>query len=55
MTSTERAEILINKYSLFYLKRLVNGMIKEYTKTNNKEKLNHWNEIAVILKKHYKL
>lgn len=55
MTSKERAEILINKYSLSYLKALVNGMIKNYKESNNKEKLNHWNEIALMIKEHYKL
>ena len=55
MTSQARAEILINKYSLAYIKQLVNGMIRSYTKEDNKEKINHWNEIATIVKNHFKL
>jgi hypothetical protein len=50
MTPEERAEILLNKYSLEYIKWVVNGMITQYHKEQNMERINHWNDIARYIK-----
>lgn len=50
MKAQARAEILINKYSKGYIKELVNGMITMHRKDDNIKMLNHWNEIALIIK-----
>lgn len=50
MEAQRRAEILLNKYSLGYIKAIVNGMITNCRKDGNIERLNHWNEIALIIK-----
>jgi len=50
MEATQRAEILYKKYSKEYIRQVVNGMIKMHRKDDNIERLNHWNEIAIILK-----
>jgi len=53
MEAQQRAEILLNKYSKNYNREVVNGMITMYRKNDNIEMLNHWNEIALILKAKY--
>jgi hypothetical protein len=53
MEATQRAEILYEKYSKEYIRQVVNGMIKMHRKDDNIERLNHWNEIAIILKAKY--
>lgn len=53
MQAQQRAEILLMKYSKEYNREVVNGMITMYRKEDNIPKLNHWNEIALILKAKY--
>lgn len=53
MEAQARAEILLNKYSKNYNREVVNGMITMHRKEDNIERLNHWNEIALILKAKY--
>jgi hypothetical protein len=53
MEAAARAKILFEKYSKGYVKAVVNGMIKMHRKDDNIERLNHWNEIAIILKAKY--
>lgn len=53
MEAQQRAEILFSKYTKGYVKAVVNGMIKMHRKDDNIERLNHWNEIAIILKAKY--
>jgi hypothetical protein len=53
MEATRRAEILLKKYSKEYNREVVNGMITMHRKDDNIERLNHWNEIALILKAKY--
>ena len=50
MEANERAEILLNKYSLGYIKQVVNSSIKNARKNDEIEVLNHWNEISLIIK-----
>jgi hypothetical protein len=53
MEAQRRAEILLKKYSKEYNRQVVNGMITMHRKDDNIERLNHWNEIALILKAKY--
>jgi hypothetical protein len=50
MEANERAEILLKKYSLGYIKQVVNSTIKNARKNDEIEVLNHWNEISLIIK-----
>ena len=50
-SASERADLLLNKYSLDYVKEVVNGIIKQSRKTNETEICNYWNEIALEIKK----
>jgi hypothetical protein len=50
MTPTERADILLGKYKLEYIRFTVNGLIRTHTKDQNILMLNHWNEVARIIK-----
>jgi len=50
MTVQERAELLLSKYSLSYIKAVVNSSILMYKKDDNIEKVNHWNDIAIYIK-----
>ena len=50
-TPVLRADLLLSKYSIPYLKEVINGLI-----TNSKNKgeiieLNYWNEVALEIKK----
>lgn len=50
MEAQRRAEILLSKYKLSYIKEVVNGMITNYRKEDNIERLEHWNQISLIIK-----
>jgi hypothetical protein len=50
MEANERAELLLKKYSLEYIKQVVNSNIKNARKKDEIEILNHWNEISLIIK-----
>jgi hypothetical protein len=50
MEAQRRAEILLSKYKLDYIKEVVNGMITNYRKEDNIERLEHWNQISLIIK-----
>lgn len=50
-TSDLRADILLSKYSISYLKFVINGLIKNAKRDNNIIDLNYWNEVAVEIKK----
>ncbi len=54
MEAKERAEILLKKYSLEYIKQVVNSNIKNARKKDEIEILNHWNEISLIIKERIK-
>jgi len=47
----ERADLLLNKYSLDYVKNVVNGIISESRKNNETDICNYWNEVAIEIKK----
>ena len=53
MEAQARAKILYEKYSKGYVKAVVNSNINMHRKEDNIERLNHWNEIAIILKAKY--
>lgn len=46
MEAKYRAVMLMLKYSNDYNKEVINGMITNYRKDDNIEKLNYWNEVA---------
>jgi hypothetical protein len=46
MEAKDRAVLLLLKYSNDYNKEVINGMIKNYRKDDDIEKLNYWNEVA---------
>ena len=50
MTPSERAELLLNKYSTGYIKATVNGIITICHKDKDITRLNHWNEVSRIIK-----
>lgn len=50
-TSDLRAELLLSKYSLPYIKEVINGMIRNAKKQNEIKELNYWNEVALEIKK----
>lgn len=50
MTPIERADILLGKYTIDYIRFTVNGLIRRHTKDQNIIELNHWNEVARIIK-----
>lgn len=50
-TPTERAQILLNKYQLDYVKDIVNGMVYNSRKENETEICNYWNEVSIEIKK----
>jgi hypothetical protein len=54
MTPNERADLLLGKYSIGYIKATVNGLISMHTKDQNIKMLNHWNEVARIIKSRIK-
>ena len=46
-----RAEMLLEKYPLPYLKQVVNGLITQSRKHNETDACNYWNEVAIEIKK----
>jgi hypothetical protein len=46
-----RAEMLLSKYSLDYLRFVINGLITNARKQNEIKDLNYWNEVAIEIKK----
>jgi hypothetical protein len=49
-TVLQRAELLLGKYSLPYLKEVINGLITQSRKSNDTHVCNYWNEVAVKIK-----
>ena len=47
----ERADLLLNKYSLDYVKEVINGIIRQSRKNNETDICNYWNEVAIEIKK----
>jgi predicted phosphatase len=50
-TSVLRADILLSKYSLPYLKEVINGLIQNAKNRGEIIELNYWNEVALEIKK----
>ena len=50
-TSVLRADILLSKYSLPYLKEVINGLIQNAKNRGEIIELNYWNEVALKIKK----
>ena len=50
-TSDLRAELLLSKYSLPYLKEVINGLIQNAKNRGEIKELNYWNEVALEIKK----
>ena len=50
-TSVLRAELLLSKYSLPYLKDVINGLIQNAKNKGEIKELNYWNEVAIEIKK----
>ena len=50
-TSVLRADNLLNRYSLPYLKEVINGLIQNAKNRGEIIDLNYWNEVALEIKK----
>ena len=50
-TSDLRADNLLSKYSLPYLKEVINGLIQNAKNKGEIKELNYWNEVALEIKK----
>ena len=50
-TSDLRADNLMSKYSLSYLKEVINGLIQNAKNRGEIIELNYWNEVALEIKK----
>jgi predicted phosphatase len=50
-TSVLRADILLSKYSIPYLKEVINGLIQNAKNRGEIIELNYWNEVALEIKK----
>ena len=50
-TSDLRVDILLSKYSLPYLKEVINGLIQNAKNKGEIIELNYWNEVALEIKK----
>jgi hypothetical protein len=50
-TSVLRADNLLSKYSLPYLKEVINGLIQNAKNRGEIIELNYWNEVAIEIKK----
>jgi predicted phosphatase len=50
-TSVLRADILLSKYSVPYLKEVINGLIQNAKNRGEIIELNYWNEVALEIKK----
>lgn len=46
-TSDLRADLLLSKYSLPYLKEVINGLIQNAKNRGEIIELNYWNEVAL--------
>jgi len=46
----ERAQLLLDKYSLQYVKDVVNGNIEQAKKNTEIDTLNYWNEVSLSIK-----
>jgi hypothetical protein len=51
----ERAQLLLDKYSLQYVKDTVNGNIEQAKKNTEIDTLNYWNEVSLSIKSIMKL
>jgi len=51
----ERAQLLLDKYSLQYVKDVVNGNIEQAKKNTEIDTLNYWNEVSLAIKSIIKL
>jgi hypothetical protein len=50
-TSVLRADLLLSKYSVPYLKEVINGLIQNAKNKGEIKELNYWNEVAIEIKK----
>jgi predicted phosphatase len=50
-TSVLRAELLLSKYKIPYLKEVINGLIQNAKNKGKIIELNYWNEVALEIKK----
>lgn len=50
-TSDLRADNLLNRYSIPYLKEVINGLIQNAKNKGEIKELNYWNEVAIEIKK----
>jgi len=50
-TSVLRAELLLSKYKIPYLKEVINGLIQNAKSRGEIIELNYWNEVALEIKK----
>ena len=50
-TSDLRANNLLNRYSIPYLKEVINGLIQNAKNKGEIKELNYWNEVAIEIKK----
>ena len=50
-TSDLRADNLLNRYSIPYLKEVINGLIQNAKNKGEIKELNYWNEVALKIKK----
>jgi glyoxylate carboligase len=50
-TSDLRAELLLSKYSIPYIKEVINGLITNAKNKGEIKELNYWNEVALEIKK----
>lgn len=50
-TSVLRAELLLSKYKIPYLKEVINGLITNAKNRGEIIELNYWNEVALEIKK----
>ena len=50
-TSVLRAELLLSKYKIPYLKEVINGLIQNAKNRGEIIDLNYWNEVALEIKK----
>lgn len=46
----ERAQLLLDKYSLQYVKDTVNGNIEQAKKNTEIDTLNYWNEVSLVIR-----
>lgn len=50
-TSDLRAELLLSKYKIPYLREVINGLITNAKNKGQIIELNYWNEVALEIKK----